>query len=243
MGLCSNKICLLPVCLSVATSSWLCFKFKLHFFVLCYWPSLFLLFSPCANDPHVPLTLMSLCWLCVTPLQLTGYLQEVHCPLSICGLCIKCHCHWPEFERHLSRWGGCMYTQNGQPQHPSRSTHVAQFETFTCTFTAMAADKDPLYATVIFSMMPVRVCNPSMQVTHILKPQVLSGGHPGSYQATSDRRVSSDTLWPLGPKLGFCYFHWDYLIFLPRASNTIKWKSLTFYSGTYLHIRRDMIWD
>lgn len=69
-------------------------------------------------------------------LHLTGYLQEVHCPLSICGLCIKCHCHWPEFERHLSQWGDwrCMYTQNGQPQHPSRSTHIAHYETCTSTF-------------------------------------------------------------------------------------------------------------
>lgn len=173
--------------------------------------------------------------MCVTPLHLTGYLQEVHCPLSICGLCIEYHCHWAEFERHLSRWGGwrCMYTQNDQPQHPSRSTHVAQFETFTSTFTstftAMAADKHPLYATVILSMMPVRVHNPSMKITHRLKPSVLSGGHQGNYQAANDRQVSSDALRPLGPTLlAFCYLQWDHLFCSSGASKYVKWESLTF---------------
>lgn len=53
----------------------------------------------------LPLLFPHVYHVCYT-LHLTGYLQEVHCPLSICGLCIKCHCHWPEFERHLSQWGG-----------------------------------------------------------------------------------------------------------------------------------------
>lgn len=149
---------------------------------MCQWPT-------CSSHPYFLMLTV-----CVTPLHLTGHLQEVHCPLSICGLCIKCHCHWAEFERHLSRWGGwcCMYPQNGQPQHPSRSTQVAQFETFTSAFTAMAADTHPLYATVIFSMMPVRVHNPSMKITHSTKPSGLSGGHLGNYQAANDRQVSSE---------------------------------------------------
>lgn len=50
----------------------------------------------------------------------------------------------------------------------------------------------PLYATVIFSMMPVRVHNPSMKITHSMKPSGLSGGHLGNYQVANDRQVSSD---------------------------------------------------
>lgn len=198
IGLFWNKICHLPLCLLLATNSWLCIKFKLQcffcrmllayfFLALCQWPT-------CFSHSSFPMLTM-----CVIPLHLTGYLQEVHCPLSICWLCVKCHCHWAEFERHVSRRGGwhCMYTQNGQPQHPSRCTHVTLLEKFTSTFTAMAADKHPLYASVILSMMPVRVHNPSMKITHSLKPSVLSGGHQGSFQAVNERQVSRDALWPL----------------------------------------------
>lgn len=158
----------------------------------------------------------------VTTLHLSGYLQEVHCPLSVCGLCIKCHCHWRELERHLSRWEGwpCMHTQNGQPQHPSRCTHVAQYETCTSTFTAMAADRRPLYATVVFSMTPVTVHKPSMEITHSPKPSVLSGGHGDIYQAANIRQESSDALRPLGCMLlAFCFLQWEHLFCSSRASN------------------------
>lgn len=57
---------------------------------------------------------------------------------------------------------------------------------------AMAADRHPLYAAVIFSMTPVTVHKPSMEITHSLKPWVLSGGHGDIYQAANGGQESSD---------------------------------------------------
>lgn len=77
---------------------------------------------------------------------------------------------------------------------------------------AMAADRHPLYATIIFSMTPVTVHKPSMEITHSLRPSVLSGGHGDIYQAANGRQGSCDAPWPWGCTLvAFCCLQWDHL--------------------------------